>query len=86
MNGWNSEQVHTMYPSQALRTLTKREDGRVNVERPDVAATIRELIQTHGADPDASTRQEAFELANRRSQPGFPFHEADVRTCRHGDL
>lgn len=74
MNGWNSEQVHAMYPSQALGTLTKREDGRVNVERPDVAATIRELIQTQGANPHAaSTRKEAFELANSRSQPGFPF-------------
>ena len=63
-----------MYPSQALGTLTKREDGRVNVERPDVAAAFRELVQTKDADADApSTRQEAFDLANSRTRKEFPF-------------
>lgn len=74
MNGWNSEQVHAMYPSQALGTLTRQEDGRVNVELPSVAAAFRELVRTKDADPNAaSTRQEAFELASSRPKETFPF-------------
>lgn len=74
MNGWNSKQVKAMYPAQALGTLTEQEDGRVNVERPDVTAAFRELVQSEGADLNASsTRQKALELANSRARPGFPF-------------
>lgn len=75
MNGWNSEQVHAMFPSQALGTLTKREDGRVNVERPDVAAILREKALSGEGNPDEeSTRQEAIKEANSKpAGPGFPY-------------
>lgn len=74
MNGWNSKQVRDMYPAQAMGTLTKQENGRINVERPDVAAEMRKLVATQGADPDAhATRQEARKIAVSQRQAGFPF-------------
>ena len=75
MNGWNSEQVHDMYPAQALGTLTKRSDGRVNVERPDVALILRGLAETGEGDPDdPSTQARALEKANSNAPPGrFPY-------------
>ena len=71
MNSWNSEQVHALYPSQALGTLTKREDGRVNVERPDVAAILRQKAASGEGDPnEESTRQEAIKEANGKTATG----------------
>jgi hypothetical protein len=67
MNGWNSEQVHAMYPSQALGTLTKRDDGRVNVERPDVALILRGMAESGNGDPDdPRAREEAVKEANSK--------------------
>lgn len=80
-----------MYPEQALGTLTKREDGRINVEQPDVAAAFRELVHGKGADEDSpSTRQEAFVLAKSRHKAGFPltkpmFGYAAMWTSEVGD-
>lgn len=74
MNGWNSDKVHALYPSQAVGALTKREDGRVNVERPTVAAIIRAKAKD-GADPDATaTRVHALQEANSSPQrPQLPY-------------
>ena len=67
MNGWNSEQVHALCPSQALGTLTNSKDGRVNVERPDVASIIREMVKSDNVDPNASkTLEDAIREANCR--------------------
>ena len=75
MNGWNSEQVHAMYPSQALGTLTKRSDGRVNVERPDVALILRGMAESGQGDPDhASTQREALKEADSKATaPRIPY-------------
>ncbi|KAJ7686847.1 hypothetical protein B0H17DRAFT_940077 [Mycena rosella] len=54
MNSWNSEEVHALYPSQALGFLSKLpEDGRVNLNGPAVGRAIRALVAQEGADPDA---------------------------------
>ena len=68
MNGWNSEEVHEMYEHQALGTLTKRKDGRVNVERPDVAIILRHLAEAGEGDPnDASVQAQALKEANENA-------------------
>jgi hypothetical protein len=77
MNGWNSEQVHALYASQALGTLTRRTDGRVNVERPDVALILRSMAESGKGDPDdANTRDEALKEANSKAAgPGLPYNK-----------
>lgn len=70
MNGWNSEQVHALYPARALGTLTKRSDGRVNVERPDVARILRGMAEAGTGDPDdPNTRKEALKEADSKLGP-----------------
>lgn len=65
MNAWNSEFVHSSYPSQALGSLTNRKDGRVNVERPDVALILRRMAESDKLDPDdPEVRQKALEEAD----------------------
>ena len=67
MNGWNSKEVHELYPSQALGALTKRKDGRVNVERPEVAMILRQMAASGNGDPDdAETRDAAIKEANNK--------------------
>ena len=75
MNGWNSEEVHALYPSQALGALTKRDDGRINVERPDVALVLRQMAASGKGDPDdATTRQAAMQEANTNQYgPKWPY-------------
>ena len=68
MNGWNSQEVHSLYASQATGVITKREDGRINVERPAVATILRKKI-ADGADPDSNeTIEEAIQEANSLPQ------------------
>ncbi|KAJ7511830.1 hypothetical protein B0H11DRAFT_1953193 [Mycena galericulata] len=65
MNVWNSEEVHALYPTHALGFLTKvLEDGRINLNSPNVALAFRTLVREEGADPDAaSTLEKARKLA-----------------------
>lgn len=66
MNSWNSQLVHSAFPSQSLGFFTETPDGRVNLNSTTVAMIIRKLVKTENADPQAwSTKQQAQELAKQ---------------------
>ncbi|KAJ3523291.1 hypothetical protein NM208_g12510 [Fusarium decemcellulare] len=52
MNAWNSDYVYSMFPSQSLGFLSKLPDGRVNLNTPAVAQSIRSLVKKEGMDKD----------------------------------
>lgn len=55
MNSWNSDYVSSMYPSQSLGFLSKLPDGRVNLNAPAVAHSIRSLVKEKGMDANDPT-------------------------------
>ncbi|KAK7063673.1 Ldi domain-containing protein [Favolaschia claudopus] len=65
MNSWNSEEVHALYPRQAVGFMnTKPHDGRVNVHSAPLAQAIRTLIREEDADPNApATLSKAREMS-----------------------
>ncbi|KAJ7492018.1 hypothetical protein FB451DRAFT_1216683 [Mycena latifolia] len=68
MNAWNSEEVHALYPTQALGFLSRvPEDGRINLNGPVIGRAIRALVKEEGADPDAPAT-----LEKARAKAGPP--------------
>ncbi|KAJ7118580.1 hypothetical protein C8R43DRAFT_901417 [Mycena crocata] len=67
MNSWNSDEVKSLYPSQAVGFLHKiPEEGRINLHSPGVAWAIRALVKDEGADPEAPT---TLEKARKSAAP-----------------
>ncbi|RFU27562.1 hypothetical protein B7463_g8784, partial [Scytalidium lignicola] len=75
MNSWNSSQVRSAYPTQALGFLSPSEPGYYNLNPPPVALTIRNLVATEGADPkDRITIEKARNIvAAQPKGPSPPF-------------
>jgi hypothetical protein len=70
MNSWNSAEVRSTFPSQALGFLTQGPSGNVSLNPVPVAHTIRRLVAAQGADPDApETLRQAREIV-ASSGPG----------------
>ncbi|KAJ6520488.1 hypothetical protein C8R45DRAFT_62081 [Mycena sanguinolenta] len=72
MNAWNSEEVHALYPTQALGFISSVPDqGRINVNGTTVAQAFRALVK-EGADPNAPTTiQKAREMAGPAEKRAF---------------
>ncbi|KAJ7148013.1 hypothetical protein C8R46DRAFT_1128885 [Mycena filopes] len=76
LNAWNSEEVHALYPAQALGFLSKSADGRVNLNSAPVGEALRTLVREVSADPDApATLEKARALAG--TVPPRPFSQPD---------
>lgn len=76
MNSWNSAEVRSTFPSQALGFLTQGPSGSVSLNPVPIAHTIRRLVAEQGADPDApETLRQARELVASSApgrRPAFP--------------
>lgn len=76
MNSWNSVEVRSTFPSQALGFLTRGPSGSVSLNPVPIAHTIRRLVAEQGADPDApETLRQAREIVASSGpgrRPAFP--------------
>jgi hypothetical protein len=75
MNSWNSQQVHSSYPSQSLGFLTRISPVQVKLNPPLLANAIRNLVHSENLDPnDPATLERAKDVVSKlppKPQPPF---------------
>lgn len=76
--GWNAEAMEKSYPSLSIGYITHLADGRVNVNHPQVAAAIRDIVaQDPESDPNSEEviekAREMVREAGMKPMGPFPF-------------
>lgn len=78
INSWNPEQAHSTYKPQTRGFLTRKPDGRVNLNPPPVAHAIRRLAAADTAVDPAADETAQLAWAEIKSAPAkksmLPYH------------
>ncbi|KAH8820731.1 hypothetical protein F5884DRAFT_866626 [Xylogone sp. PMI_703] len=78
MNTWDSTHIRAIYPNQIVGFLSSSDPGCYTLNPTPVAMTIRELVESEGADPnDNRTIEKARKIVAEQPQPptapyGYP--------------
>lgn len=70
INSWNPEQAHSTYNLQTRGFLTRKKDGRVNVNPSPVAHTIRQLAAADKTVDPAADETARLAWSEIKSRPG----------------